>query len=341
MSVLVTGGTGYIGSHTCIELLNAGYDVIVVDNYYNSKPEVLRRIEKISGKAVTFYLCDIRDAEGLSKVFENHTIEAVIHFAGLKAVGESCEKPLEYFDNNVYGSIVLLQVMAKYHVKRIVFSSSATVYGSDHPSPLKEDMTIGNVSNPYGRTKVMIEQILDDLYASDPEWSICKLRYFNPIGAHKSGMIGEDPNGIPNNLMHYISRVAVGKLPMLTIFGNDYDTPDGTCIRDYIHVVDLARGHINAVAKSLSGSGLRTYNLGTGRGYSVLDIVHAFVKATGKEVPYRIGPRRAGDVAINFSDPTLAKKELGWSAQYDIEDMCKDSWRWQSQNPDGYPDTAQ
>jgi len=337
MSILVTGGTGYIGSHTCIELLNAGYDVVVVDNYYNSKPEVLRRIKQISGKEVTFYNCDIRDAAGLSAVFEQHSIEAVIHFAGLKAVGESCQKPLDYFDNNVYGSVVLFQVMAKYNVKRVVFSSSATVYGDEHESPLQEDMSIGKVSNPYGRTKFMIEQILNDLYASDPEWSICKLRYFNPIGAHKSGMIGEDPNGIPNNLMPYVSRVAVGKLPMLTVFGNDYPTPDGTCIRDYIHVVDLARGHINAVQKAMTGSGLRTYNLGTGHGYSVLDVLNAFMKATGVNVPYKIGPRRDGDVPVSYSDPTRAKEELGWVAQYTLEDMCADSWRWQSQNPDGYP----
>lgn len=335
MSILVTGGTGYIGSHTCVELLNAGYDVVVADNYYNSKPEVLKRIHTITGKDVTFYNCDIRDAEGLSRIFEAHNIESVIHFAGLKAVGESCREPLNYFDNNVYGSIVLLQVMQKYNVKKIVFSSSATVYG-DGVSPLREEMAIGNVSNPYGRTKVMIEHMLNDLYASDSQWNIVKLRYFNPIGAHKSGLIGEDPNGIPNNLMPYISRVAVGKLPELTVFGNDYDTPDGTCLRDYIHVVDLARGHINAVEKTLNGTGLFVYNLGTGEGYSVLDVLNAFMKVTGVNVPYRIGARRAGDLPAVYSDPTKAKEELGWVAEYGIEDMCADSWRWQSQNPDGY-----
>ena len=336
MAILVTGGTGYIGSHTCVELLNAGYEVVVIDNYYNSKPEVLNRIKQISGKDVIFELCDIRDAAGLDRIFSTYSIDSVIHFAGLKAVGESCEKPLDYFDNNVYGSVVLLQVMAKHNVKRIVFSSSATVYGNAHVSPLKEDMTIGDVSNPYGRTKFMIEEILNDLYASDNEWSICKLRYFNPIGAHSSGLIGEDPSGIPNNLMPYVSRVAVGKLPLLTIFGDDYDTPDGTCIRDYIHVVDLARGHINAVEKTLAGTGLNAYNLGTGIGYSVLDIVKAFIKSTGQNIPYKIGPRRAGDVPVSFSDPTLAKEELGWVAQLGIEDMCRDSWNWQSKNPNGY-----
>lgn len=337
MSILVTGGTGYIGSHTCVELLDAGYDVVVIDNYYNSKPEVLNRIHRITGKDVTFCECDIRDRDGLSKIFETYSIDAVIHFAGLKSVGESCKKPLDYFDNNVYGSIVLLEVMAKYNVKKIVFSSSATVYGNG-VSPLREDMPIGDVSNPYGRTKVMIEHILDDLYASDPSWNIVKLRYFNPIGAHQSGLIGEDPNGIPNNLMPYIARVAVGKLPELTIFGNDYDTPDGTCIRDYIHVVDLARGHINAVQKTMEGTGLFTYNLGTGEGYSVLDVVNAFMKASGVNVKYHIGDRRDGDLPVVYSDPTKAKRELGWEAEYGIEEMCADSWRWQSRNPDGYGD---
>ncbi len=336
MSILVTGGTGYIGSHTCVELLNAGYDVVVVDNYYNSKPEVLNRIRTITGKDVTFYECDIRDAAGLSRVFEAHKIESVIHFAGLKSVGESVSKPLDYFDNNVYGSLVLFQVMQKYNVKKLVFSSSATVYGNSGVSPLQEDMKIGDVSNPYGRTKFMIEEMLDDLYASDHSWSIVKLRYFNPIGAHKSGLIGEDPNGIPNNLMPYIARVAVGKLPILTVFGNDYDTPDGTCLRDYIHVVDLARGHINAVEKTLAGEGEFVYNLGTGEGYSVLNLVHAFMKVTGVNVNYRIGARREGDLAVVYSDPSRALNELGWKAQYGIEDMCRDTWKWQSQNPNGY-----
>ncbi len=338
MAILVTGGSGYIGSHTCVELLNAGYDVVVADNYYNSKPEVLQRIHRITGKDVTFYECDIRDREGLKKIFAENDIESVIHFAGLKAVGESCHKPLEYFDNNVYGSIVLLETMAECGVKKIVFSSSATVYGSKGVSPLREEMPIGDVSNPYGRTKVMIEQMLDDLYASDNSWNIVKLRYFNPIGAHKSGLIGEDPNGIPNNLMPYIARVAVGKLPELTIFGKDYDTPDGTCIRDYIHVVDLARGHINAVQKTLDGTGLFTYNLGTGEGYSVLDVVNAFMKATGKNVPYHFGPRREGDLPVVYSDPQKALRELNWKAEYTLADMCADSWRWQSQNPNGYDD---
>ena len=336
MSILVTGGTGYIGSHTCIALMEAGYDVVIADNYYNSKPVVLERIEKLAGKAPVFYNCDIRDRAGLDKIFTEQKIDSVIHFAGLKAVGESCHIPLMYFDNNVSGTVALLEVMNAHDVRKIVFSSSATVYGSDNASPLMEDMAIGSVSNPYGRTKVMIEQILNDLYASDDRWSICKLRYFNPIGAHKSGCIGEDPNGIPNNLMPYISRVAVGKLEKLTIFGNDYDTPDGTCVRDYIHVLDLANGHINAVEKTLSGNGLFTYNLGTGHGYSVLDVVNAFIKVTGQDVPYQFGPRREGDLGCVYSDARRAKAELGWEAKDTIEDMCADSWRWQSQNPDGY-----
>lgn len=336
MTILVTGGTGYIGSHTCVELLAAGHSVVVVDNYYNSKPVVLDRIQELSGKSCKFYRCDIRDREGLRAVFKENAIDAVIHFAGLKAVGESVQKPLAYFDNNVSGSVALLEVMAEFGVKRMVFSSSATVYGMEGTPPLQEDMPTGAVSNPYGRTKCMIEDILRDLATSDPSWSICILRYFNPIGAHESGRIGEDPNGIPTNLMPFISRVAVGKLPELVVFGDDYDTPDGTCVRDYIHVVDLARGHLNAVDHTMQGPGLSVYNLGTGEGYSVLDVVKAFEEASGVKIPYRIGPRRPGDLASVYSDPSLARKELGWSAQYGLLRMCADSWRWQSRNPDGY-----
>ncbi len=336
MTVLVTGGAGYIGSHTCVELLQAGYDIIIVDNYVNSKPEVLIRIRELTNKDFGFYECDLRDKAGMEKIFRENHIDGVIHFAGLKAVGESCKKPLEYFDNNVSGTITLLEVMRDYNVKKIVFSSSATVYGMDGVSPLTENMPTGNVSNPYGRTKVMIEDMLADLYAADQSWSIVRLRYFNPIGAHESGRIGEDPNGIPNNLMPYVAQVAVGKLPELTIFGNDYPTPDGTCLRDYIHVVDLAKGHLCALQKAAQEHGLFTYNLGTGKGYSVLDVVNAFIKASGKQVPYRIGPRRDGDLAAVYSDPSKAERELGWKTKFDLERMCADSWRWQSQNPNGY-----
>ena len=336
MTVLVTGGAGYIGSHTCVELLQAGYDIIIVDNYVNSKPEVLTRIRELTNKDFGFYECDLRDKAGMEKIFRENHIDGVIHFAGLKAVGESCKKPLEYFDNNVSGTITLLEVMRDYNVKKIVFSSSATVYGMDGVSPLTETMPTGNVSNPYGRTKVMIEDMLADLYAADQSWSIVRLRYFNPIGAHESGRIGEDPNGVPNNLMPYVAQVAVGKLPELTIFGNDYPTPDGTCLRDYIHVVDLAKGHLCALQKAAQEHGLFTYNLGTGKGYSVLDVVNAFIKASGKQVPYRIGPRRDGDLAAVYSNPSKAEKELGWKTKFDLERMCADSWRWQSQNPNGY-----
>ena len=341
MSILVTGGAGYIGSHTCIELLNAGYDVVIVDNFYNSKVESLNRIKAITNKSFKFYNCDIRDFDGLDKIFKAEKIDAVIHFAGLKAVGESCVKPLEYFDNNVNGTLVLCDAMRKNGCKKIVFSSSATVYGMNNPSPLKETMPIGGVTNPYGRTKFMIEEILGDVYASDNEWSICLLRYFNPIGAHKSGTIGEDPNGIPNNLMPYVSQVAIGKLKCLGVFGDDYDTPDGTGVRDYIHVVDLALGHLKAVGKVLDGAGLNVYNLGTGIGYSVLDVVHAFEKASGVKVNYEIKPRRSGDIATCFSDPSKALNELGWKAERGIEEMCEDSWRWQSQNPNGFPQGAE
>lgn len=338
MSVLVTGGLGYIGSHTCVELMNAGIDVVVVDNLYNCKKSSYDRIKALVGRDFPFYGCDIRDFDGLQNVFKNEDIDSVIHFAGLKAVGESCVKPLEYFDNNITGTLVLLDAMRKNGCKKIVFSSSATVYGMNNVSPLTEDMQVGGVTNPYGRTKLIIEQMLQDLYASDNEWSICLLRYFNPIGAHKSGTMGEDPNGIPNNLMPYITQVAIGKREQLGVFGNDYDTHDGTGVRDYIHVVDLALGHVKAVEKVRAEKGLFIYNLGTGVGYSVLDVVKAFEKASGKKIPYTIMPRRAGDIATCYSDPSKAAKELGWKAERGIEEMCEDSWRWQSQNPDGYPD---
>lgn len=338
MAVLVTGGAGYIGSHTCVELLNAGKDVVIVDNFYNCKKSSLDRIRALVNKDFKFYECDIRDKEGLDEIFKKEKIDSVIHFAGLKAVGESVHKPLEYFDNNVSGTLVLLDVMRNNGCKKIVFSSSATVYGMNNISPLTEDMEVGGVTNPYGRTKYMIECILKDLYTSDNTWSICLLRYFNPIGAHKSGTMGEDPNGIPNNLMPYITQVAIGKREYLNVWGDDYDTPDGTGVRDYIHVVDLALGHIKAVEKAESSEGLFIYNLGTGKGYSVLDVVKAFEKASGVKVPYKIGPRREGDIATCYSDPSKAEKELGWKAQRDIEEMCEDSWRWQKNNPNGYPD---
>ena len=336
MSILVTGGAGFIGSHTCVELLNAGYEPIILDNLCNSKSESVKRIKEITGKDVKFYECDIRDRAGLDKIFAENEIEAVIHFAGLKAVGESCEKPLEYYDNNIGGTVILCEAMKAAGCKKIVFSSSATVYGSENPSPLKEDMPEGKTTNPYGTTKLYIERILKDLYASDNEWSICLLRYFNPIGAHKSGRIGEDPNGIPNNLVPYIAQVAIGRREFLSVFGNDYDTADGTGVRDYIHVVDLALGHIKAVEKVLSEKSCSTYNLGTGTGYSVLDVVKAFEKASGKTVAYKIVDRRPGDIATCYSDPSKAKEELGWVATRGIDEMCEDSWRWQSMNPNGF-----
>ncbi len=336
MAILITGGCGYIGSHTCIEMLKAGYDIVVIDNYYNAKPEALKRVKELAGKDFPFYECDIRDAEGLRRVFRAHKIEAVIHFAGLKAVGESVQKPLMYYDNNVGGTVTLCQVMSEMGCKRMIFSSSATVYGTGNPSPLKEDMPTGAVTNPYGRTKFMIEGILQDLCVSDPEWSAVLLRYFNPIGAHESGRIGENPNGIPNNLMPYISQVAIGKLQCLSVFGDDYDTPDGTGVRDYIHVVDLAKGHVKAVDYALKHTGADAINLGTGVGYSVLDLVNAFQKANGVKVNYTIAPRRPGDVATCYSDPSKAAQLLGWKAEKNVEDMCRDSWRWQSQNPKGY-----
>ncbi len=338
MSILVTGGAGYIGSHTCIELMKAGYDIVVVDNFYNSKREALKRVAELSGKQFAFYECDIRDKKGLDHVFKQEKIDAVIHFAGLKAVGESCVKPLEYYDNNIGGTLTLCEVMKENGCKKIVFSSSATVYGMNNISPLKETMPTGGTTNPYGTTKFMIEIILSDLFKSDNEWSISLLRYFNPIGAHESGRIGEDPNGIPNNLMPYITQVAIGKRECLSVYGDDYDTPDGTGVRDYIHVVDLALGHVKALARVLSKSGLDVYNLGTGTGYSVLDVVKAFEKASGVKINYKIVERRPGDIATCYSDPSKAYNELGWKAERDLEKMCADSWKWQSTNPTGYPD---
>lgn len=336
MAILVTGGAGYIGSHTCVEMLNAGYEIVIVDNFYNSCPESLNRIKELTGKDFKFYECDIRDREGLDKIFAENKIDAVIHFAGLKAVGESCAKPLEYYENNVGGTITLCEAMRDAECKKIVFSSSATVYGENNISPLKETMQIGGTTNPYGTTKYMIELILRDLWASDNEWSIALLRYFNPIGAHKSGRIGENPNGIPNNLMPYITQVAVGKLACLSVFGDDYDTHDGTGVRDYIHVVDLALGHVKAVGKVLADKGVDAYNLGTGIGYSVLDIVHAFEKACGKPLNYKIVDRRPGDLATCYSDPSKALEVLGWKAERGLDEMCEDSWRWQKNNPEGY-----
>lgn len=336
MNVLVTGGAGYIGSHTCVELLNAGHDIVVADNFYNSCPEALNRIKELTGKDFKFYECDIRDKAALDRIFAENKVDAVIHFAGLKAVGESVQKPLEYYDNNIGSTLALCEAMRDAGCKKLVFSSSATVYGMNNPSPLKEDMQIGGTTNPYGTTKYMIELILEDLCKADKEWSVALLRYFNPIGAHESGRIGENPNGTPNNLMPYVTQVAVGKLDCLSIFGDDYDTPDGTGVRDYIHVVDLALGHIKAVEKVMSGTGAVVYNLGTGKGYSVLDIVHALEKASGVKVNYKIAPRRPGDLAVCYSDPTKAYEELGWKAECGIEKMCEDSWRWQKNNPKGY-----
>ena len=334
-TVLVTGGAGFIGSHTSVELLNAGYDIIILDNFVNSKPESLKRIKELTGKDFKFYQADIRDEEAMTKVFAENKIDAVIHFAGLKSVPQSVKEPLNYYDNNIAGTVCLCRVMDKAGCKKLVFSSSATVYGSKNPSPLREDMPTGGTTNPYGTTKYFIEQILRDLCISDSEWGVSILRYFNPIGAHKSGRIGEDPNGIPGNLMPYITQVAIGKLECLNVCGNDYPTPDGTGVRDYIHVVDLALGHIKALDRLLKVKGCEVYNLGTGKGYSVLDVVKAFEKASGIKINYRIAPRRAGDVACCYADATKAKEVLGWQAQYDIDDMCADSWRWQSQNPNG------
>lgn len=335
MAILITGGAGYIGSHTCVEMLNSGYDVVVIDNLDNSSSESLKRVEKITGKKVKFYEKDVRDRAALEEIFRDNNIEAVIHFAGLKAVGESVRKPLMYYENNLESTITLLNVMRQFSVKRIVFSSSATVYGLAKEMPLKEGMPTGAI-NPYGRTKLFIEEILRDLYVSDNEWTIALLRYFNPIGAHKSGLIGEDPKGIPNNLMPYISQVAVGKLEHLNVFGNDYDTHDGTGVRDYIHVVDLAKGHVAAIDYLLKNKGIEVVNLGTGVGYSVLDMVKAFEEASGVKIPYKIAPRRAGDIATCYADPEKATKVLGWRAEKNLSDMCKDTWNWQKNNPNGY-----
>jgi UDP-glucose 4-epimerase len=335
MKILVTGGAGFIGSHTCVELLNAGYEIIVVDNLINSKEESLKRVKEITGKTLEFYKADLLDKEALRAVFAKAKINAVIHFAGLKAVGESVQIPLRYYHNNITGTLMLCEVMKEYEVKNIVFSSSATVYGDPHSVPITEDFPL-SATNPYGRTKLMIEDILRDLHVSDNLMNIAILRYFNPVGSHKSGLIGESPNDIPNNLMPYISQVAVGKLSMLNVFGGDYPTPDGTGVRDYIHVVDLATGHLAALKKLDTKPGIVTYNLGTGKGYSVLEMVKAFEKASGKNIPYRITDRRPGDIAACYADPSKAKRELGWSAVRDIEEMCADTWRWQSANPDGY-----
>lgn len=337
MKILVTGGAGFIGSHTCVELLNAGYEIVVVDNLYNSSEKSLDRVRELTGKDFAFYPFDIRDKENMRKIFEDHKIDACIHFAGLKAVGESVRKPLEYYDNNIGGTLALCEVMREYGCKKIVFSSSATVYGSSNISPLKEDMKTGGTTNPYGTTKYMIEIILDDFHKGDNEWAVTLLRYFNPIGAHKSGRIGENPNGIPNNLMPYITQVAIGKLPYLNVFGDDYDTHDGTGVRDYIHVVDLAIGHVKAVEKILKDEpAVNVYNLGTGNGYSVLDIVKAFEQASGQKIEYKIAPRRPGDLDVCYSDASKALNELGWKAERGLLEMCEDSWRWQSGNPNGF-----
>ncbi|MBQ6019140.1 MAG: UDP-glucose 4-epimerase GalE [Clostridia bacterium] len=336
MSILVTGGTGYIGSHTCVELLNAGYDIVVVDNFCNSSPKAADRIREITGKDFSVYECDIRDRAGLKKVFDAEKIDAVIHFAGLKAVGESCAKPLEYYENNIWGSVALFEVMRDAGCKTVVFSSSATVYGSENKVPFNETMPVGTATNPYGTTKIYIENILQDLYKSDDGWSVSLLRYFNPIGAHPSGRIGENPNGIPNNLMPYIAQIAVGKREKLSVFGDDYPTPDGTGVRDYIHVVDLALGHIKALDRALGKTGVDIYNLGTGHGVSVLELVHTFIEVNGVDIPYVIGPRRPGDIAECYANADKAARELGWKAEKTVADMCRDTWNWQKNNPNGY-----
>jgi len=336
MSILVTGGAGYIGSHTCLELLNAGYNVIVVDNLCNSHQESLNRVQELTGKTLTFYQADIRDSEALRMIFSKHSIDGVIHFAGLKAVGESTQKPLKYYENNVSGTLNLLQVMEEFDVRHLVFSSSATVYGDPHTTPIQENFPVGNVTNPYGRSKLMVEELLIDTAKADERWNFSILRYFNPVGAHKSGRIGEDPNGIPNNLMPYISQVAVGKLPHLNVFGDDYPTRDGTGVRDYIHVVDLALGHLAALKTHNKSQGVHTYNLGTGTGSSVLEMLKAFEAACGKTLPYQIQERRSGDIAECFADPSYAEEKLNWKATRSIEDMTEDTWRWQSNNPNGF-----
>ena len=336
MSILVTGGTGFIGSHTVVELIDSGYDVVIADDLYNSSAKVLDRIEKISGKRPKFYEIDVCDRAALEELFENESIDAVIHFAGFKAVGESTEKPIEYYTNNIMSTLVLCDVMRNHGCTRIVFSSSATVYGDPAFVPITEDCPMGETTNPYGATKAMQERILTDIEKSDHRWRVMLLRYFNPIGAHVSGLIGEDPKGIPNNLLPYIARVASGKLEKVHVFGNDYDTPDGTGVRDYIHVVDLAKGHVKAIEAMDRLDGVNIYNLGTGEGYSVLDMIKAFGRACGKEIPYVIDPRRPGDIARCWSDPSKAERELGWKAEKGVDEMCEDAWRWQSGNPDGY-----
>lgn len=338
MKILVTGGAGYIGSHTCVELLNEGYEVVIVDNLYNSNQKAVDRIEQITQKKVTFYQNDILDQEALDQIFTKENVDAVIHFAGLKAVGESVRKPIEYYTNNIQGTLILTDVMRKHKVKNIIFSSSATVYGNPAMIPITEECPKGVCTNPYGWTKWMLEQILTDIHTADPEWNVMLLRYFNPIGAHESGLIGEDPKGIPNNLLPYVAQVAIGKLECVGVFGDDYDTPDGTGVRDYIHVVDLAKGHVKALNKIKEKAGVKVYNLGTGNGYSVLDVIHAFEKACGHEIPYQIKPRREGDIATCYSKCDLAKEELGWQAQYNLDDMCASSWKWQTMNPNGYND---
>jgi len=336
MKILVTGGAGYIGSHTCVELLKEGYEVVILDNLCNSSKKAVDRIEEITGKKTSFYECDMADRAALDKIFEEHKIDCVIHFAGLKAVGESVVKPLEYYMNNISGTLILAQAMREHGCKNIIFSSSATVYGDPAFVPITEECPKGTPTNPYGWTKSMLEQILTDLHTADKEWNVILLRYFNPIGAHESGMIGEDPKGIPNNLLPYVAQVAIGKLEKVGVFGDDYDTPDGTGVRDYIHVVDLAVGHVKAIDKIKEDPGVKVYNLGTGNGYSVLDVIKAYSKACGHDVPYEIKPRRPGDIATCYADASLAKKELGWEAKYGIEDMCASSWKWQSMNPNGY-----
>lgn len=335
MNILVTGGAGYIGSHTVVELLQQGYNVIVADNFSNSSEESIKRVEEITGKKVRLYNCDVRDREKMELIFTENVIDAVIHFAGLKAVGESCRLPIEYYDNNLYSTIVLVETMKAHGCKNIVFSSSATVYGNPTALPLTEESPVGGTTNPYGTSKLMQERILSDLYLSDNTWTVTLLRYFNPIGAHSSGLIGEDPQGIPNNLAPYIARVAIGAYPEVGVFGNDYDTPDGTGIRDYIHVVDLAKGHVAALRK-IKTRGIHIYNLGTGKGYSVLDVINAFSKACGKKLPYKILPRRPGDIAASYANCDKAYRELNWKAELSIDDMCASMWNWQTKNPRGY-----
>jgi UDP-glucose 4-epimerase len=336
MKILVTGGAGYIGSHTCIELIKAGYEVVVVDNLCNSSSESLRRVESLVGCNIPFHKVDVRDKAALTQVFAQYSIDGVIHFAGLKAVGESVEKPIEYYDTNVGGTFILTDVMSEFDCKTFIFSSSATVYGDPHTVPIKEGFPL-SATNPYGRSKLMIEEFLQDVFVSDDSWHIALLRYFNPVGAHKSGLIGEDPNDIPNNLIPYISQVAAGKLEKLSVFGGDYDTPDGTGVRDYIHVVDLAKGHVRALQALENKPQVLTVNLGTGNGYSVLDMIKAFEKASGKDIPYQIVGRRPGDIATCYADSTFAAEKLDWKVEYDLDKMCEDTWRWQSKNPNGYP----